>query len=201
MPTTDNLHVRFAHVEDVDAIQTVMSSHDVFMGVKDLEQKEILRLYQRANLLSMLSPPTGSFNVRAKIVLCYDDDTLVGVNVTRTSDQQACFYLVRSHTLKGINSGPQVLSCLLAATINYYKNLGYQRFYTVYRAQHLKAYQRLWRANKVLDGWSSWTELRLPANTKPQQFEFWDRLYGRMLVPEDTLVRCFVHPMDDVTLR
>ena len=191
----------FALSKDVDAIQSVMNSHEVFMGIQDNEQQEILRLYQRANLLSMLAPPVGSFNVRAKILLCYDGNNLVGLNVTRSSDQQACFFLVRTHTLKGIQNGSAVVSRLMTDTLTYYKSLGYQRFYTVYRAKHLKAYQRLWRSDKILDGWMSWTELRVPANTKPQQFEFWDRLYGRMLVPEDTLVRCFAHPVDDVTWR
>lgn len=94
-----------------------------------------------------------------------------------------------------------MLSALIGSCIKYHEQHGYFRFYTVYTANKLKAYKRLWDERATVSKYTSFTEVEVGANEKVKQAEFWEKLYGRLLLPEPSIVRGFIRPMGDAVIR
>lgn len=185
-------------VEHTDEITNVVNARSAFSGVSDPELIRKVREQQSRRTANIFDPVVD----RAGLAYAYgvfDDTRLVAVAFTSTSEHQVCYYIVRWHTLPGVNSH-EVLKLMWAKIIADHEALGYYRFLTVYRKKYLRAYPRLAGADSAAPGYIAYTEVELPPNTPPKQVELWEKLYGRILFPETTVVRTFVKPTVDVRL-
>ena len=189
------LTTRLITLEEAPLVHALVVSRASFIGITDPDRLEVIFKNMQANTFNMLEQSNSEYGT-AKVMGCFDGETLVGVLYSRVSDNQVCWFLVRAHTLKGREDGAKIMRRLIGATVEHYLALGYQRWYTVYRKSELRAYPKLGKA--LLDGTIVYTEIEVPPDVKVKQIEFWEKLYGRMLVPETTVVRCYIHPMKDV---
>lgn len=189
--------------EHANQIVEVVNGRGAFSGITDPKALESIREQQFKNTHNLLDATVQNSGL-GRIFGLFDEvekDRLDAVMYTAISDAQVCYYLTRAHTHPRIANGPRGLSRLISYTVRYYESLGYYRFYTMYRERHIAAYQKLWRTSESLEGYVSYSELKMRANERPRQTEIWERVYGRILFPEPTVVRAFVRPFVDVIDR
>jgi hypothetical protein len=182
--------------EHIVSVVGVINARAVFSGVTDPELLRKLR-EQHVRRTSNVFDPSVVASGMAHVYGVFEDDRLVSVAFTATSEHQVCYYIVRWHTLPGVQSA-EVLKLMWAKIIEDYEALGYYRFMIVFLKKHMRAYPRMATSLETAPGYIAYTELELPPDTPPKQAELWEKLYGRILYPEETVVRSFVKPAKDV---
>ncbi len=175
----------------LDQVVELCSSRENYSSIVDAETlaftKNQIRL-NTSNILNDVVVENGTYTVFG----AFEENNLIAAVFTVCSSQQVSYYLTRAHTKFGILNSQEALSKLFAYIVGTYEEAGYKRFSTLYNARNVDSVSRLWKFNKVLPDYFSYTELELDANKKPKQTEIWEILYGRMLIPEPTVVRTFV---------
>ena len=170
-------------------LEGLMTSRNRFLAVAGDNQDSFRKIgLTTAYDLLNVGPDVG------RIFGAYVDDALVGAAFTSVSSTHPCFYLNKAYTSPGAPA--DVLPVLLEHLIWVYSELGYKRFYTLYRKQDLETYHRLWRTASVLKDYVAYTDYESAPNERPKHSDFWELLYGRSLYPEEMMVRAFVKKDD-----
>lgn len=79
---------------------------------------------------------------------------------------------------------------LLDAAMTYNEQLGRLKFYTLWSEKHVKLLRRFAFSNTASERYDYVDELLVPAKTKCIYTNYWQILFGRTLLPIDTVVRC-----------
>lgn len=192
---------RILSQDDYSEVSRVICSRDYFSSISRQAELRNAREFHLSHTHNLLDADVQNAGLGRVFGATNSDGLLVGILVTTLSDCQANYYVVRAHTIPGLQDPSVVLSELMAAAIAYYEQNGYFRFYTVYTSSKIAAYQRLWKASESLAGYISYTEVDVGANEKVKQSEFWEKLYGRLLLPEPSAIRAFVRPRNSIINR
>lgn len=169
------------------AIDALIRSRSTFVGVPKGEDAWVHRI-QTATLgeiSDLLDQPVGV----VKVFGAWRDAELQGILVTFTSPNQAAWLLRTAYVTP--TAGSDVVGCLVDRAATTYESLGFKRFLTVYTTKSYMRYTRLNRSSPIMRRYVGATEYTLPANTRPRFLDYWEYLYGRMLFPEETVVRAF----------
>lgn len=171
---------------DFEPLQDLMLARESFLGVHE-QSLDILKqtAVETARDLLFVGPQVGT------VFGTFDDqDALVAAVFTSVSAAHPCYYVNKAYTSPGASLAS--LSEAFSSVIAHYESLGYSRFYTLYRERDIDLYQRLWRTARSLDGYMSYTDLSIPANTRPKQSEIWEMMMGRILYVTPMVVRGFI---------
>jgi hypothetical protein len=88
------------------------------------------------------------------------------------------------------NNNKKYVRQLLDAAIEYNEKLGRYRFYTLCSIKQAKLLRRFAFSQKTNSRYGYHDECIIPAKTKCIYQNFWTILFGRILLPVDTVVRC-----------
>jgi hypothetical protein len=175
---------------DFDGLSDLISARGSFLSVSPqsvLAHREV-SLMAALNLLD--TPGQG------RIFGLFEEKAIHAAVFTLISPTHPCFYIQKAYTAP--ESRKDSLALLFEHLIARYEELGYGRFYTMYRKQDLEIYHRLWRTSKVLRNYVSYTDLEIEPNIRPKHSEYWELLFGRMLFKDTMFIRGFVDKRRDM---
>ena len=95
-----------------------------------------------------------------------------------------------THVLTKDAAGKRVIPAILDAVIDYNEKNGRLKFYSMWNAKYAKVYRRLAFSEKNNERYDSFDEYMVPAKHRVLYTMPWMVLYGRILLPVDSLVRC-----------
>jgi len=183
--------IRILDKDDFDAVADLIVSRQQFLGVAQ-EHLEMHRKFSAANAKDLLraGPAIGN------IIASEEDGILTGALFTLVSLQQPCYYVNKAYTRPGAELS--TLANLFDATIQHYEELGYNRFYTMYKKANVAAYHRLWKTTAILKNYIRYTELELDVHERPKFADYWELLCGRQLYMDPMVIRAFIRKTDDM---
>ena len=118
-----------------------------------------------------LQDNTGSIKSLISFYLSPDEPSWYGTMIRSTNDKK----YVRP---------------LLDAAMTYNEQLGRLKFYTLWSEKHAKLLRRFAFSKTATERYDYIDELLIPAKTKCVYTNYWQILFGRTLLPIDTVVRC-----------
>jgi hypothetical protein len=115
-----------------------------------------------------------------------DDDQIQGVISCYQSIDEPCWYgtQVRSKGNK------QVAKDMLDHMIKFNEADGRLKFYTLWNAKHAKLLRRFTFSEWANERYDYFDEMIIPAKHKCFYLNHWNILFNRILLPEDTIIRC-----------
>lgn len=128
-----------------------------------------------------------------------DEGLMIGILIVVLSSSQPCYFVRKAYTVP--KAPLKTLSKMFEFIIQFYEKLGYKRFYTMYNADDIGLYHRLWRTGSTLRNYITYTDLTVPANVRPKHSDVWELLFGRSLYPEPMVVRAFIRKDDTMFLN
>lgn len=186
--------VRILTSSDFDALAELTLSRENFLGVPE-DKLEMQRAFAVANMRDLLA--TGN---SLGAVFAYEDSAgiMQGAVITLVSTTHPCYFLNKAYTRPGASLS--VLSSIFTETIKYYEELGYKRFYTMYKKELVETYHRLWKVSNCLKEYVSYTELELAPQERPKHSDFWELLSGRQLYMDAMVIRGFLKLDESATI-
>jgi hypothetical protein len=169
-----------------------MESRSTFLGVPSGDATTLHRVISLATAKDLLAvgPSLG------RVFGLYTDGQLDAAVFTVVSTAHPCYYVNKAYTRPG--SPLSVLSELFEHLIQVYEQLGYSRFYTLYRRDDIATYHKLWRTSKVLKNYITYSDLEIEPNIRPKHSDFWELLFGRSLYKATMVVRGFIRKSDSM---
>lgn len=102
------------------------------------------------------------------------------------SPDEPCWYgtMIRSSNNK------EYVRPLLDAAMAYNEARGRLKFYTLWSGKHAKLLRRFAFSDEARERYDYFDEIFVPAKTKCVYTNYWQVLFGRILLPTDTIIRC-----------
>lgn len=185
--------IRLLSPADYPKLADLMESRSSFLGVPAGEATELHRMISLSTAKDLLDvgPSLG------RIFGLYDEvGTMDAAVFTVISQSHPCYYVNKAYTRPGV--GLDVLPQVFRALILEYENLGYRRFYTLYRQSDIATYHKLWRTLKVLSNYITYSDLEVEPNIRPKHSDFWELLFGRSLYKSTMVVRGFIRKSESM---
>ena len=115
-----------------------------------------------------------------------DDDNIIGaISCYQSSDEPAWYGTqIRSKNSK------DVARALLDEMIKFNEETGRFKFYTLWNAKHAKLLRRFAFSDWADERYDYFDECLVPAKNKCVYTHHWQILFNRILLPNDTIVRC-----------
>lgn len=115
-----------------------------------------------------------------------DDGSIKSLITFYMSPDEPCWYgtMIRSANDKNY------VRPLLDAAMAYNEERGRLKFYTLWSGKHAKLLRRFAFSKEASERYDYFDELVVPAKTKCVYTNYWQVLFGRILLPTDTIVRC-----------
>lgn len=115
-----------------------------------------------------------------------DDGTIKSLISFYMSPDEPCWYgtMIRS------SKDRSYVRPLLDAAMAYNEERGRLKFYTLWSGKHAKLLRRFAFSNEAVERYDYFDELIIPSKTKCVYTNYWQVLFGRVLLPTDTIVRC-----------
>jgi hypothetical protein len=179
--------VRILTEQDAELIIDLMGAREDFLGVPEVF-RDTFKKFAAANVLDLLK--TGGSMGRAFGLINDETGELDGAIITLISNAQPCWFLNKAYTRPG--SKLDTLAQLFTYAIQFYEEMGYKRFYTMYKKDLLETYHRLWRTSTVLQAYISYTDMIIAPTERPKHSDFWEYLMGRQIYQEPMVVRGFI---------
>lgn len=115
-----------------------------------------------------------------------EDDTVKAlISFYESADEPAWYYTV--YRSSGNN---ELLRLILDQVISYNESQGRLKFYTLVHQNHSKLLRRFHWSKYNDERYGYFDEFLVPGNNKCYYTNAWELLYKRMLLPEDSVVRC-----------
>lgn len=178
--------IRKINKDDADALKPVFLTKK-YMGsdvaTTDFFEKDRMgELYHAAFCSTYLTKLAtyhafGAFNEQGHVVgliSCYqspDEPSWYGTQVRSNGDRQ-------------------VARDLLDTMIKFNEEQGRYKFYTLWNAAHAKLLRRFTFSKWADERYDYFDEIIVPAKTKCLYLNYWHVLFNRILLPNDTIVRC-----------
>ncbi len=117
---------------------------------------------------------------------CVVDDQVRALISFYESDEEPAWY----YTLYRSSGDNNLLRGVLDAVIEYNETNNRLKFYTLVHARHSKLLRRFHWSEYNNNRYGYIDEFVVPAKTKCYYTNYWELLYKRFLLPEDSVVRC-----------
>lgn len=115
-----------------------------------------------------------------------EDGNVHGVTTIYESDKEPSWYYIMCRT----NGQWGLVRILLQGIIEDQESKGRYKFFTAFNARHGRALRGVFFTEETNERYDYFDEVFVPAQTKCYYQMFWEILYGRSLMPVDTVVRC-----------
>jgi hypothetical protein len=173
--------------DDLQDLADLIQSRTSFVGIPKTEEQRVKAIQQatiaEAGDLLRQHPSV------AMVLGATCEGRLAGALITFSSPNQPCWFLRTAYVAP--SQLGDVVSSLLDFATSTYESLGFKRFYAMYTEKSFERYTRLNHRTSVMNRYVGNTDLVVEPNTRPKFLDYWEYLYGRMLLPERTLVRGF----------
>jgi len=117
-----------------------------------------------------------------------DNGEVIGfIGFYESSDNAEWYW---THVLTKDAAGKKVIPAILDKVIAYNESNGRLKFYSMWNAKYAKVYRRLAFSIENSERYDSFDEYMVPAKHRVLYTMPWMVLYGRILLPVDSIVRC-----------
>lgn len=178
--------IRTLTKEDVDTLKPIFLSKK-YMGsnVNDsdfFEKDKMAEIYHAAFCTTYLTNLTTYHGFGA-----FDDvGNCLGVISCYQSPDEPSWYGTQIRS----NGDRQVARDLLDTMIKFNEAQGRYKFYTLWNAKHAKLLRRFTFSVWANERYDYFDEILVPAKTKCLYLNYWHILFNRILLPNDTIIRC-----------
>lgn len=184
------MYCRRLEAKDYAATDQLIRTRTTFVGIPRDQVDWVQRIQEQTSveLLNLLEQAADVCSVFG----AFEDETeikMLGALVTFQSPHQACWMIRTAYVAPGAPFN--TISLLLGNACQCYEVNGIARFLAMYTEESWMKYSRLNKQSPIMHRYIGQTEFTLKANTRPRFLDYWEYLYGRILMPCPTVVRSF----------
>jgi hypothetical protein len=115
-----------------------------------------------------------------------EDDNIIGAISCYQSTEEPAWYGTQIRSMRNKN----IARALLDHMIKFNEEAGRFKFYTLWNAKHAKLLRRFNFSDWANERYDYFDECLVPAKTRCLYTHHWQILFNRILLPNDTIVRC-----------
>jgi len=116
-----------------------------------------------------------------------DDDNCVGLIACYQNPDDASWYGTQ---IRSNSKNTDVIKDLLDTMIKFNEERGRFKFYTLWNKRHGKLLRSTMFSEWAEERYDYFDELEVPAKTKCLYNTYWQVLFNRILLPQDSIIRC-----------